>query len=110
MPSTLSEDGAPSASLGRVKARGSPPDPRAPPEQLGGSPLAPVARLRPPRRRGCRTCTQQELPLRVVRKRQTDAPEAERFDVDDDFVDPGEDDTALPGGLPPQWPRGANGT
>ena len=46
----------------------------------------------------------------MVRKRQTDAPEAERFDVDDDFVDPGEDDTSLPGGLPPQWPRGANGT
>ena len=34
-----------------------------------------------------------ELPLRVVRKRQTDAPEAERFDLDDDFqgVDEGED-------------------
>ena len=31
-----------------------------------------------------------ELPLRVVRQRKTDAPEAERFDIDDD------DETATP--------------
>ena len=46
-----------------------------------------------------------ELPLQVVRTRQTDVPEAERFDVDDDFVDPEADRL----GLPPMWPRGANG-
>lgn len=46
-----------------------------------------------------------ELPLQVVRERNTQVPEAERFDVDDDFVHPDEDD-----GLPPIWPRGANGT
>ena len=46
-----------------------------------------------------------ELPLQVVRTRQTDVPGAERFDVDDDFVD--EEAERL--GLPPIWPRGANG-
>lgn len=46
-----------------------------------------------------------ELPLQVVRTRQTDVPGAERFDVDDDFVDP----EAERLGLPPIWPRGANG-
>ena len=38
MPSTLFEDTAPSAFLGHLKAQAAPTHPRAPPEQLGGSP------------------------------------------------------------------------
>ena len=40
VPSTLFEDRAPPASRGHLKAWGSPTHPRAPPEQLGGSPWA----------------------------------------------------------------------
>ena len=38
MPSALLEDGAPSAALGHLKARGSTAHPGAPPEHLGGLP------------------------------------------------------------------------
>ena len=37
-PSALPEDGAPSASLGRLEARGAPAHPSAPPQQLGSVP------------------------------------------------------------------------
>merc|ERR1719453_1848054 len=35
-----------------------------------------------------------ELPLRVVRKRQTDVPEAERFDVEQDYEE-GSDESVI---------------
>ena len=52
-PSTLFADTAPSASLDRLKAPAAPTRPGAPPEQLGGSPWPPGARLRLRQRQGC---------------------------------------------------------